>query len=366
MKKWASKRILLCPVCGKPYEYCHGKVVMPYFRHKDKTECEYLYSEPETQEHLKGKELLYKWILQQDGVTDVVLEGWIPETKQRPDIMFKYNNKQYVIEYQCTPIASEYLERHELYQAAGINDIWVLGTDKYIYKKEIKKIFRSKYIEKYVDYYFDSDYGLVLMGVDTINNIIKTKFRIKIIHYCDKNKRKEISEISSISNYNINKPLYIIPIKDMEFNNGKITLKNTIIKNLKIQKEKIDNQNVNITNNHRITEIDQHNKLCNKCDQILKNIILFFRNNYNLKIKNMSIRWGFKYNYNYYMLDLVDSYPYVDFYKIEYIDNNPVKNLAFREKVDDIESLIIDYIKNQFSNYINYYENLHKDVNKNS
>ena len=40
LKKWASKKILLCSVCGKPYEYCHGKVKTPYFRHMDKTECE--------------------------------------------------------------------------------------------------------------------------------------------------------------------------------------------------------------------------------------------------------------------------------------------------------------------------------------
>ena len=26
LKKWASKKILLCPVCSKPYEYCHGKL----------------------------------------------------------------------------------------------------------------------------------------------------------------------------------------------------------------------------------------------------------------------------------------------------------------------------------------------------
>ena len=38
LKKWAEKNILLCPVCNKPYEYCHGKVVSPYFRHKEKQE----------------------------------------------------------------------------------------------------------------------------------------------------------------------------------------------------------------------------------------------------------------------------------------------------------------------------------------
>lgn len=131
LKKWSNKNILICPVCGKPYEYCHGQVKTPYFRHKDKEECEDKYSESETDEHLKGKIQLYEWIRKQSGVTDVILEGWLPETKQRPDIMFKFNDKQYVIEYQCTPIATEYNERHLLYQTAGVNDIWICGIKKY-------------------------------------------------------------------------------------------------------------------------------------------------------------------------------------------------------------------------------------------
>ena len=120
LKKWSSKKILLCPVCGKPYEYCHGKVKTPYFRHMDKAECEDRYSESETEEHLNGKRDLFEWIKKQKGITNAVLEGWIPETKQRPDIMFEYEGKTCVIEYQCSPIATEYVERHDLYKASGI------------------------------------------------------------------------------------------------------------------------------------------------------------------------------------------------------------------------------------------------------
>ncbi|MGF0148747.1 competence protein CoiA, partial [Lachnospiraceae bacterium SGI.054] len=132
LKKWSKKKILLCPACGKPYEYCHGHIKDPYFRHMEKEECKDKYSESETEEHLVGKRDLYEWIKKQDGVTNVILEAWIPETKQRPDIMFEYNDKKYVIEYQCSPIASEYIERHELYKTAGICDIWICGTEKYL------------------------------------------------------------------------------------------------------------------------------------------------------------------------------------------------------------------------------------------
>lgn len=87
---------------------------------------------------------MFEWIKNQNGVTEAVLEGWIPETKQRPDIKFKYNGKKYVIEYQCSPIATEYVERHELYKVSGIIDIWILGTEKYLQPK-----MRKKYIQNY-------------------------------------------------------------------------------------------------------------------------------------------------------------------------------------------------------------------------
>ena len=150
LKKWASKKILLCPVCGKPYEYCHGKVKTPYFRHMDKTECEDKYSESETEEHLSGKRDLFEWIKKQKGVTNAVLEGWIPETKQRPDIMFEYEGKTCVIEYQCSPIATEYVERHDLYKASGIIDIWIAGYEKYF-----KPNSRHKFLENYIEGYYN-------------------------------------------------------------------------------------------------------------------------------------------------------------------------------------------------------------------
>ena len=161
LKKWAEKDILICEVCGKPYEYCHGKVKMPYFRHKDKQECFDLYSEQETQEHIKGKIDLYNWLLQQKQITEVILEGWIPYTKQRPDIMFKYNGKQHVIEYQCTPISGEYYERHELYKASDIKDIWVLGTLKYFQMyHDGNGNKRVSEIEKNTPYYYDTEQNM--------------------------------------------------------------------------------------------------------------------------------------------------------------------------------------------------------------
>lgn len=175
LKKWANKKILLCPACRKPYEYCHGKVKSPYFRHMDKTECEDRYSEPETEEHINGKKDLYEWLKRQSGVTDCVLEGWIPATKQRPDIMFRYKGEQCVLEYQCSPIATEYLERHELYQAAGIKDIWIAGYEKYFRVNA-----RHKFLENHINgYYNPKDKKFYLNDLeqeDVLGSFVSKKF----------------------------------------------------------------------------------------------------------------------------------------------------------------------------------------------
>lgn len=198
LKKWSAKKLLLCPACGKPYEYCHGRVKAPYFRHMDKDQCEDKYSEAETEEHVNGKRDLYEWIKIQSGVTDATLEGWIPGTKQRPDIMFKYKGEQCVIEYQCTPISSEYHERHELYQAAGIKDIWICGTQKYFefYHKgngskninELERICglyydsRNKNIYK-VDYALsENEFKKILNGKDSY--LMRNPFDYRV---CEKN-----------------------------------------------------------------------------------------------------------------------------------------------------------------------------------
>jgi competence CoiA-like predicted nuclease len=165
LKKLDSEKRLVCPDCGKLYEYCHGQIVLPYFRHKEKNkECTGMYYEPETPEHINGKLILYKWLekMQDKGlISNLKLEAYVPETRQRPDLYFESNGKRYVIEYQCSPIASQYLERHELYQLANINDIWILGFSNYnvsIMNDEFVRLSgRYKEIENHTGLYLNVD-----------------------------------------------------------------------------------------------------------------------------------------------------------------------------------------------------------------
>lgn len=182
LKTWSNTNRLTCPDCGKPYEYCHGEIVSPYFRHKEKSmECDSIFREPETDEHIKGKVALYKWLLsikEECGLENVHLEHYIKETRQKPDIYFEQNGKRYVIEYQCTPIATEFLKRRELYGLAGINDIWILGTEKYT---------GGKVIEKYIKTKFNAFTEEFVFG-----NISRVLTHQKFSPYLDNKHRKEV------------------------------------------------------------------------------------------------------------------------------------------------------------------------------
>lgn len=174
LKNWSKKNILKCPSCGKTFEYCHGKIIPPYFRHKDKVICNDLYGELETKEHIVGKMDLYNWLLNQKDIHNIVLEGYLEKTHQKPDIMFDFNNKKCVIEFQCSPISSEYIERHELYRASGIYDLWICGTQKYIqqyHKGSGDK--RINTLEESCGLY----YNYLTKEIYEINNINESEFK---------------------------------------------------------------------------------------------------------------------------------------------------------------------------------------------
>lgn len=346
LKKWADKNILICPVCGKPYEYCHGEFVSPYFRHKDKIQCEDRYSEPESQEHINGKRDLYEWIKNQDGVTDALLEGWLPETKQRPDIMFKYNGKQYVIEYQCTPIASEYIERHELYQAGGIKDIWVLGTDKYLEKSEIGKKFRKKELEYHTSYYYDSNFKLFILkdglniGIEE-NEILNTN-TIEYFNSSDKYFDNESRKFLSLELFVKVNDVYMINIDCLTYENDSIKIskqgKNLISERCVIRSEE-----------QRIQEIKD-----SKCNNFVKSIISEFNEKYNLDMNTMQCSFGFKCRKHYYKLHNIENFPMLNFCEIKYVMDKPIHNTIFTINIetDTIDS-ILDYIKIELLQYIN-------------
>ena len=131
LRKWSDEHKLTCPVCGEELKYYNGEHMIAHFKHLSGSECVGAeYSEKDTDEHNRGKLTLFNWLSSKDNIDNLKVEYWIPETKQRADIYFEYNNKKYVIEFQCTT-STNIKERTDLYNLNDINVIWILGFEKY-------------------------------------------------------------------------------------------------------------------------------------------------------------------------------------------------------------------------------------------
>lgn len=173
LREWSNKGILKCPVCGEKMLYCNGDFKIAYFRHDKNSDCPDIYSEGVTEEHINGIKLLYEWLNNDEKIEYLQLEKWIPETRQRPDIYFVKDGQEYVIEYQCSPIATQYNKRHELYRLQNIKDLWILGLDKYnlrnVNEDHVFSRMKLKSIETSV---YKNDNRIIYLNSDNSNLLI--------------------------------------------------------------------------------------------------------------------------------------------------------------------------------------------------
>lgn len=387
LKKWSKKKILLCPACEKPYEYCHGHVKDPYFRHMDKEECEDKFSESETEEHLTGKRDLYEWIKEQDGVENVILEAWIPETKQRPDIMFNFNGKKYVIEYQCSPIASEYLERHELYKTAGIHDLWICGTEKYL-----KENMKEKFIEQYsIGFYNPTEKIFIFSKKSEVDNFIRnviTRVVYKKIPSYDQDKFYYASTLSNLIYFNneiIPSNLIKVDFNDaITIHNYREYLKHKLEIDMKKRKEHLISRIINrysnynkitFKNNNGIVLTDQvilnnshycHIDYCNSTYVILKDIahslyLLKDKRKYFFMMKHLELVFKNKINGDYTIgYTTFNDGECIDIQYDNYTIRNIISNLNLKISIHDYNGYRRkNYIVYEFYNYQNYKDLIH-------
>ena len=114
-----------CPECGEELILRKGKTKIAHFAHYSKSKC--LFGEGETYEHLLGKQQIFEWAREHGW--DAELEVYIAELNQRADIIITIKEKQFVIEFQCSPLSERKLaERTRGYRKIGLNCIWLLGS----------------------------------------------------------------------------------------------------------------------------------------------------------------------------------------------------------------------------------------------
>ena len=127
LQRLRQQQQFFCPQCQEPLQLKIGQIRVPHFSHFQQSECEALFSERESQTHLLGKQHLYA--LFERLALSPQLEPYLPQIKQRPDLLIEHDNRQFAIEFQCSNLQQEiFLERTVGFIKAKITPIWILHT----------------------------------------------------------------------------------------------------------------------------------------------------------------------------------------------------------------------------------------------
>jgi len=128
LKQMRKEKLFFCEVCGSPVTLKIGEQVTWHFAHKPNAHCG-IDHEPESFTHIEGKRSLYDWLKRQGYMP--VMERYFPEIKQRPDIYVHSFQKDWAIEYQCSPILPErFFKRNQGYARLHIQPVWILGGNR--------------------------------------------------------------------------------------------------------------------------------------------------------------------------------------------------------------------------------------------
>ncbi|WP_274309254.1 competence protein CoiA [Solibacillus daqui] len=116
-----------CPQCNEPLQLKIGQIRIPHFAHFHNSECDNLFSERESEAHLLGKQHLYE--LFEKLQLSPILEPFLPQIQQRPDILIEHHNRLFAIEFQCSQLAlGLFTSRTKGYLEVNVTPIWIVHT----------------------------------------------------------------------------------------------------------------------------------------------------------------------------------------------------------------------------------------------
>lgn len=168
----------VCPGCQGKVILKKGTLKIAHFAHLKKVACA-SFSEGETEEHLIGKQELYEWF-KKEGI-EVELEAYIPELKQRPDLLVQLNGELVAIEYQCTPISVEIIkDRTEGYASEGIKVVWVIGQKIRMQRllSHAQKAYLSQHKDNFYLFYYDFQLKELTVISDFQNTVKNLRYKV--------------------------------------------------------------------------------------------------------------------------------------------------------------------------------------------
>lgn len=132
LKDWSERNLLYCPNCHGLVHVRGGpeKRIQLHFAHK-RGECAWS-TETESLRHSRGKQVLAEWLYQQFPQAEILLEKRLPVPNRIADIFVTFpDGRRWAIEFQCAHLdIDEWHLRHRAYLRAGIQDLWIVGSNR--------------------------------------------------------------------------------------------------------------------------------------------------------------------------------------------------------------------------------------------
>lgn len=153
LKELKRKDAFFCPQCKEPLILKVGQIKIPHFAHHKNSDCDSYFSEGESAAHLMGKQQLLSLFTKLS--LQPILEPYVPQIQQRPDLLLTKGGEKFAIEFQCSKIPAQLVQtRTNGYRLVNIHPIWVIQTPNDHFKTTgLKKISinhtNAQYIKTY-------------------------------------------------------------------------------------------------------------------------------------------------------------------------------------------------------------------------
>ncbi|MCM3110451.1 competence protein CoiA [Lederbergia lenta] len=194
LMRMRSNKSFYCPQCMEPLIIKAGNIRVTHFSHKKNSMCTTSFSDPESEQHLKGKKDL-QYFFSNKGL-ETHLEYYLKDLRQRPDLLVAYKTNKYAIEFQCSVISRKILtNRTSGYISEGIKTIWIYGG--------------LPYHKRYGSIYELTDFHFSLA-------MVRNNIGLSILSYYPKNKTLYIlGGIIPITTRKVYATLYSLKLKNL-------------------------------------------------------------------------------------------------------------------------------------------------------
>lgn len=199
-----------CPECLREVYIKKGAYKTTHFAHFKKC-AQQRFSEGETIEHLAGKQLLYERLLTHQE--DVVLEPYLPDLKQRPDLLWRKDGQIIALEFQCSPISPKRLtERTQGYTRHGIRVIWIVGRKHHLQKNTVFLYCEKLPYYVYLDVGTNTLYSVTQYGMEKMDVLDIVTAPIKDIYTISRTRERRVSQTFLKKVYPLRLPIHLVPV----------------------------------------------------------------------------------------------------------------------------------------------------------